>query len=317
MLYRDIGKILITGGTGSLGTALTIYLINKGVNPSDITLLARNETKLNQSRQKFPAVRCEAGDVRDLDWLRTIFPGHSYIVHAGALKVVPTAEVNVKETISTNVQGSQNVAMAAVESGVKRVIGISTDKACQPQTIYGASKFLMEGLFREANNWSAGKTAFNLVRYGNVLGSNQSVVPFFQSQVARNEPLTVTQFSMTRFWLSMQDALDLIWDSLFWDETGVVLVPKAKSSNMFMLAKAVAPDNDYRIIETGRRPGEKIHEKMIHAGEAHHTRDAGKYFVVYHPASVIENSLPSDFEYCSDTCERYALEELKEKIRGI
>lgn len=313
------GKILITGGTGSLGTALTSFFISKGVSPYNITLLARNETKLNQARQRFPQVRCEAGDVRDLDWLRTIFPNHRYVIHAGALKVVPTAEVNVRETISTNVLGSQNVAMAAVESGVERVIGVSTDKACQAQTIYGASKFLMEGIFREANGW--GDTQFNLVRYGNVLGSNQSVVPYFQSLVQQNKPITVTQFNMTRFWLSMQDALDLIYDSLFWLETGIVLVPKAKASNMLVLAKAVAPSDDYLIIETGRRPGEKIHEKMIHAGETHHTKDAGKYFVIYHPALPAYlpafKALPEGFEYTSDTCERYTVDELEKKIANV
>lgn len=307
------GKVLITGGTGSLGTALTSYLISKGVVPKDITLLARNETKLNQSRLKFPDVRCEAGDVRDLDWLRTIFPGHSYVVHAGALKVVPTAEVNVRETVSTNVLGSQNVAMAAVESDVTRVIGISTDKACQAQTVYGASKFLMEGTFREANTWFPERTTFNLVRYGNVLGSNQSVVPFFQSLIEQHKPITVTMFNMTRFWLSMEEALSLIWDGLFWEETGVVLVPKAKASSMLTLARAVAPTN-YPIVEIGRRPGEKIHEKMIHAGEDHHTKDAGKYFVIYHPANQVKNPLPVDFEYGSDTCEQYSVEELRQKI---
>lgn len=307
------GKILITGGTGSLGTALTSFLINsKDVSPKDITLLARNETKLNQSRIKFPDVRCEAGDVRDLDWLRTIFPGHRYIIHAGALKVVPTAEVNCRETMTTNVIGSQNVAMAAVESGISRVIGISSDKACQPQTLYGASKFMMESLLRESNSW--GNTSFNTVRYGNVLGSNQSVVPFFKNLIEKDKPITVTQFQMSRFWLSMVDALDLIWNSLFWEETGVILVPKAKASDMLTLAKAVIPHNNYPIIEIGKRPGEKIHEKMIHSGETYHTRDAGKYFVIYHPANSVSDPLPEDFEYRSDTCEHYSVEELRQKI---
>lgn len=307
------GKVLITGGTGSLGIALTAFLVAKGIDPSNITLLARNETKLNQARLTFPRVRCETGDVRDLDWLRTIFPDHSYVIHAGALKVVPTAEVNVRETVSTNVLGSQNVAMAAVESGVSKVIGISTDKACQPQTVYGASKFLMEGLFREANGWS-NRTSFNVVRYGNVLGSNQSVVPFFESQIAQNKPLTVTQYSMTRFWLSMIEALTLIWDGLSWQETGVVIVPKAKASNMLTMAKAVAPDDNYLITEIGRRPGEKIHEKMIHLGETYHTRDAGKYFVIYHPSNAVADALPDGFEYTSDKCEQYSVKELREKI---
>lgn len=306
------GKILITGGTGSLGNALLIDFINRGVDPRNLTVLARNETKLNQTRAKFPLVQCKTGDVRDLTWLQAIFPGHDYVIHAGALKVVPTAEVDVRETVSTNVIGSMNVALAATESGVKRVIGVSTDKACEAQTQYGSSKLLMEGLFREADGWN--KTSFNLVRYGNVLGSNQSVVPYFQSLVAQGKPITLTSGKMTRFWLSMLDALNLIWDALNWNESGVTLVPKAKASNMYILAHAVVPETGYPIIETGKRPGEKMHEKMLHSGEVYHSRDAGKYYVIYHPSKLVDDHLSDGFEYCSNTCEQYTTKELKEKI---
>ena len=310
-------SFLITGGTGSLGTALTRRFLREGVPPQNITLLARNETKLNASRVLFPGVRCESGDVRDLAWLQTIFPGHSHVIHAGALKVVPTAEVQVRETVTTNVIGSMNVAMAAVESGVQFVVGVSSDKATQSSTIYGSSKFLMEGIFREANGWSSGETRFNTVRYGNVLGSNASVLPYFQSQVRQGKPLTVTMFSMTRFWLSMQEATQIINDAIYYHDSGVVLVPKAKASDMYTLAKAVAPHDDYPIVEIGRRPGEKVHEKMIHSGEAHHTKDDGNYFVIYHPADEIFNHLPEDFEYTSKDCDHYSLNALREKIREV
>lgn len=309
------GKILITGGTGSLGTSLTADLLLKGVLPQNITLFARNETKINQARTRFPGVRCEIGDVRDLSWLQTLFPGHDYIIHAGALKVVPTAEVSVKETVSTNVIGSLNVAMAAVESGVKRVVGISTDKSCQPSVSYGATKFLMERLLVEADSW--GKTTFNTVRYGNVMLSNASVIPLLQSLVRQNKPLTITQFSMTRFWLEMQESLDLIYDALLWEESGIILVPKAKASTMKVIADAVVPYKGYPIVEIGRRAGEKIHEKMIHAGETHHTRDIGKYFVIYHPHTKLDDPLPENFEYTSDTCEQFTVDELREKIERL
>lgn len=306
------GKVLITGGTGSLGTALIISLIKKGHRAKDITVLARNETKINHTRTMFPELRCEIGDVRDLTWLQTIFPSHDYVIHAGALKVVPTAEVSVRETVSTNVIGSMNVALAAVESGVKRVIGVSTDKTCQAETMYGASKMLMEGLFREANTWS--NTTFNLVRYGNVLGSNQSVVPYFQELIKQNKPITVTNLNMTRFWLGMDEAVKLVWDALLWDESGITLVPKAKASKMSTLVCALIPTAHYPVIEVGKRPGEKMHEKMIHQGETYHTRHNDEYFIVYHPNKPLRDHLPEGFEYASNTCEQYTAEELFLKL---
>lgn len=305
-------KILITGGTGSLGTALIAYFLEKGHSPNNITIIARNELKLNQTQAKHPSVRCESGDVRDLDWLRTIFKGHEYVIHAGALKVIPSAEVRVKETLTSNVVGSMNVAIAAVDAGVKRVVGISTDKAVQAATIYGCSKYLMEGLFREADRWS--DTSFNLVRYGNVLGSNQSVVPFLRTLIAQDKPLTITRLDMTRFWLSMLDAIKLVVDAATCEETGITIVPRAKASDMLTLAKAVAPDDNYPIIEIGKRPGEKVHEKLLHAGETHHSREAGYNFIIYHPAHLVLTPLPENFEYSSNTCEQYTVDELKQKI---
>lgn len=303
-------KILITGGTGSLGRAL-IHRYSR--QPQyDVTIIARNEKNINQVRSQHPEVRCEIGDVRDLSWLQTIFPGHHLVIHAAALKVVPTAEVNVRETILTNVYGSENVAKAAVDAKIKRVIGVSTDKACEVQTIYGSTKMLMEGLFREADNWSE-ETSFNLVRYGNVLRSNQSVVPFFERLIREGKPLTVTQLDMTRFWLSMNDAIDLIEYAIRLGDSGLVIVPKAKSTTMQELAEWISPEG-YPIKEIGIRPGEKVHEKMVHAGETLHTEDAGKYFHIHHPSARITNHILLGTEYTSLTCEKMTREELYQKL---
>ena len=286
-------KVLITGGSGSLGTAILQRAHDEGWN-TEFTVVARNETKMSALKKKFPDVRCEIGDVRDLSWLHTIFPGHDTIAHTAAIKIIPVAELNVRETVLTNVIGSMNVAVAAVQAGAKRVIGVSTDKSCLPNTQYGASKFLMEGLFREANTW--GNTEFNLVRYGNVLRSNASVIPFFEKLKDSGERLRVTEPSMTRFWLSMGEAIDLIIDAAEFKETGIILVPKPPAMSMHDLALAIS-DQEYDVI--GVRPGEKIHEHLISSGESLHTRDDGKYFVIYPPNIGTDKPLSVGFEYVS------------------
>lgn len=290
-------RILITGGTGSLGTAI----VERGLREQwdvTFTVLSRNETRMAQFRKQFPEVRCEIGDVRDLAWLATIMPGHDVCIHAAAIKQVPTAEVNVRETVLTNVVGSQNVAMACVEAGVKRVVGISTDKACQPTTIYGNTKALMEGLFREADGWSP-DTDFILVRYGNVLRSNASVVPLFERQIAEDKPFTVTRRDMTRFWLSMPQAIDLVLDAMKWDDTGVVLVPKPWAMAMEDLCKALDPKR--QIVEIGIRPGEKIHEQLVNSSESLHMEDHRRYFVIYPPQTEVNPELRCEpgFEFTS------------------
>lgn len=290
------GRVLITGGSGSLGTAI-LDRAEKENWDAEFTILARSETKMSQVLGKHPKVRGEIGDIRDLSWLNTIFPGHDTIVHAAAIKQVPTAEVNVREAVLTNVQGSQNVAMAAVEAGIKKVIGISTDKACQPTTIYGCTKYIMEGLFREADKWSE-NTRFILVRYGNVLRSNASVVPLFEKLISENKPFTITDLNMTRFWISMSTAINIILAADKWPDSGVVMVPKPPAMAMVDLAHAL--DNTREIIETGIRPGEKIHEQLINSSESLHTLDVGNYFVVFSPTVKINSNLPVGYEYTSN-----------------
>ena len=289
------GKILITGGTGSLGTAILHRAQREGW-PATFSILARNETKMSQTLARFPHVTGIIGDVRDREWLNTVLPGHEYVIHAAAVKIVPVAEINVREAVLTNVIGSQNVAAAAVKAGVRRVVGISTDKACQPTTIYGCTKALMEGIFREANSWST--TEFILVRYGNVLRSSNSVIPLFERQIQEGKPFTITSCEMTRFWLTMNQAIDLIIDALSWERTGVTLVPKPPAMSMVDLARALDPNRE--IVEIGVRPGEKIHEQLIHSGESLHTVDRGKYFEVFPPTARVESNLPSGYEYTSN-----------------
>lgn len=292
-----MANILITGGTGSLGTAIVEQgLYNTGLDT--FTVLARNESKIAKFKADHPTVRCEIGDVRDLAWLKTIVPGHDVCIHAAAIKQVPTAEVNVREAMMTNVVGSNNVAMACVEAGVQRVIGISTDKACSPGTIYGATKYLMEGLFREADKWSA-HTRFILVRYGNVLRSNASVVPLFEKQIAENKPFTITKLDMTRFWLTMPQAIKLIKMAMSSDESGVIIVPRPPAMRMDDLARALDPSRE--IVEIGIRPGEKMHEELVSRSESLHTvevKKAGATFYIIHPPGSIQSS--QQFSYSSD-----------------
>lgn len=288
-------KVLITGGTGSLGTALIQRLINTG--NIQITAVARNETKMNQLRQRFPTIRGEIGDVRDLSWLRTIFPGHQLVIHAAAIKIVPLAEANPREAYLTNVQGSNNVAQAAVESGVKRVIGISTDKVCGP-TYYGVTKRLMEGLFRQARDW--GDTDFVLCRYGNVLKSANSIVPLFERQIQEDIPFTVTHLEMTRFWLSMRQAVELVFSTINFARSGEIFVPKAPAMKIVDVARTLDPNREIK--EIGIRSGERLHESLLVREEAMHTTQTDRHFVICPPEVEVplQDRLPFQYEYTSD-----------------
>lgn len=287
-------KLLITGGTGSLGTAILTRAEKENWN-CDITVLARNETKIAQTRARFPQYRAEIGDVRDLDWLRTIIPGHDTVIHAAALKIVPVAEINVKEAITCNVEGTKNVAIACAEAGVENAVLISSDKACG-STLYGNTKRLGEGLFREANSWR--NTTFKSVRYGNVLKSNASLVPYFEKLIKENKPFTITDFRMTRFWLSMKQAIDLIFYALENSPAGTITVPKAPAMSVVDLAKAL--DLDREQVEIGIRAGERLHENLVIAEEALHTIDIGNYFIIYSPREKVKSNLPILYEYTSD-----------------
>lgn len=297
------GKILITGGSGSLGTAIVKRSILDNWD-AEITVVARNETKMQVLKQAFPKVKCEIGDVRDEDRLTHLFRGQDIVIHAAAIKIVPVAEANPREAILTNVMGSFNVCKAAIEVEVPKVIGISSDKACGP-TYYGLTKRLMEGLFREASEWG-NETKFVVCRYGNVLKSANSIIPLFEKQAAANQPLTITDPRMTRFWLSMKQAIDLILLTLDKAKSGEIFVPQAPAMGLNDVAKALYPGHEIKII--GIRPGERLHETLIVQEESSHTTlmndqhilGSMSYYCIHHPKTFNVKVFDPYFNYTSE-----------------
>lgn len=272
MSHLDGASILITGGTGSLGKSLVEYLLKK-TNVRRIAILSRDELKQQQLRIQFKddsRLRWFLGDIRDLDRLKRAFHGVDYVIHAAALKQVDTGEYNPMEFIKTNVLGSQNVIDASIDAGVKRVVALSTDKASSPINLYGATKLTADKLFVAANNYSfTYGTTFSVVRYGNVMGSRGSVIPFFQEIAAQGKPLPITDFRMTRFWISIESAVKFVIDSLEMMTGGELYVPKIPSMKITDLALAVAPQAKF--VEIGMRPGEKLHEEMISSDDSRRT----------------------------------------------
>lgn len=307
-------KILITGGSGTLGVALLEKFQKQG---HICTVYSRSEQKQSEIKTQFPDVRFMLGDVRDADWLEICMRRQDVVIHAAAYKMVPTAEVNAGEVVETNVIGSRNVVRAAIRAGVARVVGISTDKACAPVNTYGESKALMEKLFQQAT--LLGETMFTLVRYGNVAGSSGSVIPLFKAQIAAGKQLTITNPDMTRFWLTLDQAVDLVSRAMLADYGGVILVPKASASTMGVLARAVINKyggKDAAFVTTGARPGEKLHECMVHSGESMHTYEKHGFFYI-HPAYEINTrnfNLPPGFEYTSDKAPQFSIEHLMELV---
>jgi len=281
MSHLDGASILITGGTGSLGKSLVSYLLNE-TKVRRIAIFSRDELKQQQLRKDFqddPRLRWFIGDVRDLDRLKRAFHDVDFVIHAAALKQVDTGEYNPMEFIKTNVLGSQNVIDAAIESGVKRVVALSTDKASSPINLYGATKLTADKLFVAANNYSFSYgTTFSVVRYGNVMGSRGSVIPFFQELAKQGEPLPITDLRMTRFWISINEAVKFIVESLQMMTGGELYVPKIPSMKIVDLARAVSPSS--KLNEIGMRPGEKLHEEMISADDSRRTVILENRFVV-------------------------------------
>jgi len=246
------------------------------------------------------------GDVRDLDRLKRAFHRVDYVIHAAALKQVDTGEYNPMEFIKTNVLGSQNVIDASIDAGVKRVVALSTDKASSPINLYGATKLTADKLFVAANNYSfTYGTTFSVVRYGNVMGSRGSVIPYFQNIATQGKPLPITDLRMTRFWISIESAVKFVIDSLEMMTGGELYVPKIPSMKIIDLAHAVAPDA--KLVEIGMRPGEKLHEEMISADDSRRTIIMENRFVVtpvvaewgFEPPSGLR--MPEGQAYRSDT----------------
>ncbi len=281
MSMLDGASILITGGTGSLGNSLVDYLLRE-TKARRIAVFSRDELKQQLMRARLnddPRLRWFLGDIRDLDRLKRAFHSVDFVIHAAALKQVDTGEYNPMEFIKTNVLGSQNVIDAAIETRVKKVVALSTDKASSPINLYGATKLTADKLFVAANNYSqAYGTAFSVVRYGNVMGSRGSVIPYFKDLASRGEQLPITDLRMTRFWISIESAVEFVIKSLEIMKGGELYVPRIPSMRIIDLAKAVS--SQATIVEIGMRPGEKLHEEMISADDSRRTIVQSDRFVV-------------------------------------
>ena len=281
MSLLDDSSVLITGGTGSLGNALISRLLQNS-KVRRIVIFSRDELKQHEMRAKFnndDRLRWFLGDIRDLSRLTLAFHAVDYVIHAAALKQVDTGEYNPMEFIKTNVLGSQNVIEASIQSGIKRVVALSTDKASSPINLYGATKLTADKLFIAANNYGASYgTSFSVVRYGNVMGSRGSVIPFFRKLAEAGKPLPITDKRMTRFWISIEDAVDFVLDSFELMNGGELYVPRIPSMKLVDLAAAVAPNSTLE--EIGIRPGEKLHEEMISSDDSRRTTILGNRFVV-------------------------------------
>ncbi len=308
MSQLDGTSILITGGTGSLGRSLVEYLLTH-TKARRIAILSRDELKQQHLRMEFQddsRLRWFLGDVRDLDRLKRAFHGVDYVIHAAALKQVDTGEYNPMEFIKTNVLGSQNVIDASIYAGVKRVVALSTDKASSPINLYGATKLTADKLFVAANNYSfTYGTTFSVVRYGNVMGSRGSVIPYFREIAAQGKPLPITDLRMTRFWISIDSAVKFVIDSLEMMSGGELYVPRIPSMKIVDLANAVAPGA--KLEEIGMRPGEKLHEEMISADDSRRTIVLENRFVVtpvvaeWGYETPIGSRMPEGQAYRSDT----------------
>ena len=279
----DHKTVLITGGTGSFGKKFIETILCRFPDVKKIIIFSRDELKQSELRLKYPSVvypqlRFLIGDVRDKERLRRACEGVDVIIHAAAIKQVDTAEYNPTECIRTNVDGAENVIHAALECGVKDVVALSTDKACAPINLYGATKLVSDKLFTAANNIKGSRDVrFSVVRYGNVMGSRGSVIPFFMKKKSEGI-LPITHEEMTRFNISLQDGVDMVMYALKHHIGGEIFIPKISSYRILDIAKAIAPECETRIV--GIRPGEKLHEEMITDTDSLNTIDLGKYYAI-------------------------------------
>ena len=320
----DGQTILVTGGTGSFGRKFTEIALTR-YSPRRIIIFSRDELKQHDMRVQFPDPRLSffIGDVRERDRLRRAFEASvNIVVHAAALKQVPACEYNPFEAVKTNVLGAQNVIEAAIDCGVHRVVALSTDKAVNPVNVYGASKLCAEKLFVQGNAYAGGRaTRFACVRYGNVVGSRGSVIPVFLEQRKLGR-VTVTDRRMTRFWITLEQGVDLVARAAGLLQGGEIFVPRIPSMKIMDLVEAVAPGCE--VAFTGIRPGEKLHEVLVSSDEARHTVMTKDMFVIAPEMPLwggtipIEGDrLPDGFSFTSDTNDSWlSVEELRQMIKA-
>ena len=334
MLNLNGKSILITGGTGSFGKMFTKLILDRNPDVKKLVILSRDEQKHFQMAQEFPehkyhAMRYFIGDVRDKERLKRAFEGIDIVIHAAAMKHVHLAEYNPMECVKTNINGAENVIDAALESGVKHVVALSTDKAAAPINLYGATKLTSDKLFIAANNMRGNRDVrFSVVRYGNVMGSNGSVMPFFLNKKNIGEKfLPITDDQMTRFNISLQDGCEMVFYAIEKAWGGEIFVPKIPSYKISDVATAIAPGLEQKIV--GIRPGEKLHEEMITASDSYNTVDLGKYYAILpqkSPYSVYSKDdykkafngtdVPNEFSYNSgNNTEWETIESLRELVK--
>ena len=322
-------SILITGGTGSFGKMFTKLILERNPDVKRLVIFSRDEQKhfnmaMEFPENKYPSMRYFIGDVRDKERLERAFEGIDIVIHAAAMKHVHLAEYNPSECIKTNINGAENVIAAAIKCGVKDVVALSTDKACAPINLYGATKLTSDKLFIAANNIKGSRDVkFSVVRYGNVMGSNGSVMPFFLNKI-KDGVLPITDKRMTRFNISLQDCCQMVFDAIEKAWGGELFVPKIPSYKIVDVASAIGPDCIQE--EVGIRPGEKLHEEMITVSDAINTYDIGKYYAILPQKTIFDREkfinhfnaklVDSNFSYNSGENEEWeTIESLRELVK--
>ncbi len=322
-------SILITGGTGSFGKSFIKRILENYPNITRLVIFSRDELKQWELKQQYPEdkysqIRFILGDVRDRDRLKSALEGIDIVIHAAALKQVPTAEYNPIEFINTNVIGSENLVKACLETRVSQVIALSTDKAASPVNLYGATKLCADKLFIAANNIKGQRELkFSVVRYGNVMGSRGSVIPFFLKEAQKGK-LPITNFEMTRFNISLEEGVDMVLWALDNSYGGEIFVPKLPSYSLKSLANAIGPSCIHEVV--GIRHGEKLHEEMITSSDSYLTFDIGSYYVIlpndekvkdyYKETYGVNSAVKEGFSYNSGSNEHFlSVESLRELIK--
>ncbi|MBD7943037.1 UDP-N-acetylglucosamine 4,6-dehydratase (inverting) [Psychrobacillus sp. Sa2BUA9] len=325
MKYKALNQktILVTGGTGSFGKKIIRKLLEFDI--KKVIVFSRDELKQYEMAQEFQdnRIRFFIGDVRDKDRLYRAFDGVDIVIHAAAMKHVEACEYNPFEAVKTNIHGAQNIIEAAIDRGVEKVIALSTDKACSPVNLYGATKLASDKLFVAGNSYvGEKKTRFSVVRYGNVVGSRGSVVPFFK-KLKETGTLPITDGRMTRFWITLDQGVQFVLDNLERMHGGEIFIPKIPSMKVTDLAIAIAPECETKIV--GIRAGEKLHEAMITEDDARHTVEFDDYFIIQPEFSwwskefaVGGKHLPEGFKYASDINDEWlSIEQLKELVEEM